>query len=686
MERNKSFLFIFLAAALFFVILCMPLHIASAESETLLHEPRVFPNEALSTGQETIWSCIYFGRYPSAEVVNNGWDSVDDYAIRDKDVIWDDELYTRLSEAEWSDNRLSLDGQNYIRINRSDAVTAAADREQHYRWDDPGEWHYFVEEPIKWRILSLQDGKALLLSDRVLDCFPFNLTDEEVTWQTSSIRSWLNGYGSSQNLDGVDYSGKGFLNSAFTPDELEAILKTTCNTPDNTDYDTDSGPDTQDRVFLLSNEEVYADSAAADYGFYAGRGYADPSKRFDSTLYAKCRGTWWSPVDDYKGNAFWFMRTSGYTPQNITYICDFGFVYSRGTTVTCDDAGVLPTIRLDLAAADFEYAGEVSSMDIVKEPAHTDYKKTSEKKTVLRDPIIESDESLPGGAAVTWDTVAFGSYPQTEILEKGDALTGTEADPILFHKLQAAKWNGDELDLDGKRYKQIHGRYFRYDPIIWQVLEVSDNSALLLSMKALDCMPYYHELTDVNWNRSDVRSWLNGLGADDNLSGKDYSGEGDSFLSTAFTENERLSIRLSVVENSENHYFGTSCGPDTADLVFLLSENEVFSSPDAEDYGFRNDDATADPAKRFIPTAYALCRGIWQSDFDDSAGNTFWLLRSNGFTASNVVYVGELGHIYNRGIPVTCQDAGLVPAIRIDLETAAYSYTGTLSSRDRIAK
>ena len=76
-------------------------------------------------------------------------------------------------------------------------------------------------------------------------------------------------------------------------------------------------------------------------------------------------------------------------------------------------------------------------------------------------------------------------------------------------------------------------------------------------------------------------------------------------------------------------------------------------------FGFRDSDAIADPARRFIPTAYALGRGAWQSDPEDSAGNTFWLLRSSGFTASNVVYVGESGYIYNRGIPVTCQDAAL---------------------------
>ena len=28
------------------------------------------------------------------------------------------------------------------------------------------------------------------------------------------------------------------------------------------------------------------------------------------------------------------MRTSGYTPRSVTYVCDFGYVYSKGALVT----------------------------------------------------------------------------------------------------------------------------------------------------------------------------------------------------------------------------------------------------------------------------------------------------------------------------------------------------------------
>jgi hypothetical protein len=58
------------------------------------------------------------------------------------------------------------------------------------------------------------------------------------------------------------------------------------------------------------------------------------------------------------------MRTNGYTPSNITYVCDFGYLYNQGTAVTCDDAAVLPAITVDLAKASYQKAPSVSSTDV----------------------------------------------------------------------------------------------------------------------------------------------------------------------------------------------------------------------------------------------------------------------------------------------------------------------------------
>ena len=129
-------------------------------------------------------------------------------------------------------------------------------------------------------------------------------------------------------------------------------------------FGTSCGPDTKDRVFILSESEVFSSSLAEDYGFYPGDGLDDSARRFKSTLYAKCRGAWWSPVEGYRGNSFWFMRSSGYTMSNVTYVCDFGYLYNRGTVVTCDDAAVLPAITIDLSKANYQEVTPVYSTDI----------------------------------------------------------------------------------------------------------------------------------------------------------------------------------------------------------------------------------------------------------------------------------------------------------------------------------
>lgn len=59
------------------------------------HLPVIEDDSLSPSGLKTTWSCVYFGSYPSAEVVNSAWDSVDDYALQEGDLIRDDALYAR---------------------------------------------------------------------------------------------------------------------------------------------------------------------------------------------------------------------------------------------------------------------------------------------------------------------------------------------------------------------------------------------------------------------------------------------------------------------------------------------------------------------------------------------------------------------------------------------------------------
>ena len=297
----------------------------------------------------TRWECILFGSYPTNEVVSSSFSAVDDYALASGDVIADATLYSRLEDADWTDDDTEIGGKRYHRLKGSGTVTCSTDREQHYRWTDTDAWHFFAYAPIKWRILKISGTKAVLLADRMPDTCPFHDKDEDVNWSGSHLRQWLN---------------KEFFNRAFSETEREAIELTNVENSPNAQYGTYCGPDTQDYVFILSNNEVFASPLASDYGFYAGSGIDDPARRFRSTLYAKCRGAWWSSVMNYRGNSFWFMRTNGYTPSSITYVCDFGYLYNQGTAVTCDDAAVLPTISIDLTKARYQKAPSVASTDV----------------------------------------------------------------------------------------------------------------------------------------------------------------------------------------------------------------------------------------------------------------------------------------------------------------------------------
>ncbi|MDD5948738.1 MAG: DUF6273 domain-containing protein, partial [Lachnospiraceae bacterium] len=73
-----------------------------------------------------------------------------------------------------------------------------------------------TKEPIKWRVLSVNGNDAFLVADQNLDGQQYNTTNTDTTWETCTMRSWLNGYDSSSNTNGVDFSSDNFIDRAFT--------------------------------------------------------------------------------------------------------------------------------------------------------------------------------------------------------------------------------------------------------------------------------------------------------------------------------------------------------------------------------------------------------------------------------------------------------------------------------------
>ena len=257
-------------------------------------------------------------------------------------------------------------------------------------------------------------------------------------------------------------------------------------------------------------------------------------------------------------------------------------------------------------------------------------------------------------------------------------------DPEVYEKLETARWDTGECELEGKRFirvlsadenNDLRARYFVIEPLVWRVLEVRDGTALLLSHAAVECAPFQADLREISWENCTLRSLLNGYGAQANASGIDFSGNGENFLDTAFTAEEQDAILETNVRNEANYYFGMDSGAPTKDRIFLPAESELFIYDSSEIHGFSRRDEVADRAKQFQPTGYALQRGVWEEK--EGIGNVFWITRTTGYTHTNVVYVDESGCMYNRGILVNCRDAAIIPAFVLDLNSTAYEYAGT---------
>jgi hypothetical protein len=101
-------------------------------------------------------------------------------------------------------------------------------------------------EPITWRVLAIEGGRALIISEDILTLRQYDdlgvsssalLPDDEstvaTTWAESDIRAWLNDE---------------FLDTAFTREQQEVVDLSRILTPDNPENGVDGGADTKDRI------------------------------------------------------------------------------------------------------------------------------------------------------------------------------------------------------------------------------------------------------------------------------------------------------------------------------------------------------------------------------------------------------------------------------------------------------
>ena len=166
-------------------------------------------------------------------------------------------------------------------------------------------------------------------------------------------------------------------------------------------------------------------------------------------------------------------------------------------------------------------------------------------------------------------------------------------------------YTGDLLDFGS--YEQDGNLANGFEPITWQVLDIQDNKALLMSRYGLEAMTF----SEATWENSSLRKWLN-----------------STFLIFSFSENER-SVILETEINNEASLVGVTAfgyGPNTKDKVFILSYADVFKGNYFDD----------DDARICMPTDYVIGEKI---SIDNVRGSSFWWIRrgrvSNAGTYDN---------------------------------------------------
>ncbi|HBZ64642.1 MAG TPA: hypothetical protein DEO89_08645, partial [Lachnospiraceae bacterium] len=199
-----------------------------------------------------------------------------------------------------------------------------------------------TKEPIKWRVLSVEGNEAFVMADMALDCKPYNETEEDVTWETCTLRQWLNST---------------FLDAAFDAEEQSAIKTTTVVNEDNSSTGTSGGNTTSDKIFLLSQNEV----ANLDYGFNSKYDTGSETRQCKASAYAVKNGCFIVPNDGYAGNCDWWLRSPGDYSNDAMDVVYIGWGRYDGSNVNYDCIGIRPTLNINLSSSSWKYAGMVSA-------------------------------------------------------------------------------------------------------------------------------------------------------------------------------------------------------------------------------------------------------------------------------------------------------------------------------------
>ncbi len=264
-------------------------------------------------------------------------------------------------------------------------------------------------EDIEWLVLAKEDGRALVISKYALDCQQYNTLQTHSTWETCSLRKWLN---------------ETFLECAFSEEERTMISSVTVSADKNSNYGTSSGNSTQDKVFLLSIAEANK--------YFAGAS----ARQCKGTAYCYAKGAY----KGSNGNCWWWLRSPGGDSYHAASVINDGSVYDYGYTVNYENRTVRPALWINLGSLNEELKQTVEKQEKISKTPNVTVTQLQDSNATLKDTIRN---------ASVGDIIKFGAYEQDNDTSNGKEdiewlVLAKEGDKVLViskYALDCQKYN-----------------------------------------------------------------------------------------------------------------------------------------------------------------------------------------------------------------------------------------------------
>ena len=202
--------------------------------------------------------------------------------------------------AEKAEEKTEDTAENTAEQNEDDCALKAGEEITFGTYNGPHPSNVNNGDKITWKVVRTQPGMAMLVCSRSICVATYHKSQDNTNWSECTLREWLN---------------NAFVKQYFSQAESNQIIACTVTNSDNPLYKTPGGPQTTDKVFLLSISEaefLFADDRSRATGEY------------------------------------WWLRTPGIYPNYAVCVNKHGHIDTKGYYVygnsLCDDISVRPAM------------------------------------------------------------------------------------------------------------------------------------------------------------------------------------------------------------------------------------------------------------------------------------------------------------------------------------------------------